>query len=102
MDPEWTRELIREWTRECSGHGAGKAKGPNTVWVLSREKVGLGVVLSCYIVLGSRVVLYCVVVKIERILGILGLGEVWGGSWRPHVAIPQFGVGLGRSGRWVL
>ena len=30
---------------------------PNTVWVLHREKVVLGVVLSCYVVLGSRVVL---------------------------------------------
>ena len=36
------------------------AKCPNTVWVLHREKVVLGVVLSCYVVLGSRVVL-CVV-----------------------------------------
>ena len=33
------------------------AKCPNTVWVLHREKVVLGVVLSCYVVLGSRVVL---------------------------------------------
>ena len=32
------------------------AKCPNTVWVLHREKVVLGVVLSCYVVLGSRVV----------------------------------------------
>ena len=36
------------------------AKCPNTVWVLHREKVVLGVVLSCYVVLGSRVVLCCV------------------------------------------
>ena len=33
------------------------AKCPNTVWVLHREKVVLGVTLSCYVVLGSRVVL---------------------------------------------
>ena len=36
------------------------AKCPNTVWVLHREKVVLGVVLSCYVVLGSCVVLCCV------------------------------------------
>ena len=36
------------------------AKCPNTVWVLHREKVVLGVALSCYVVLGSRVVLCCV------------------------------------------
>ena len=36
------------------------AKCPNTVWVLHREKVVLGVTLSCYVVLGSRVVLCCV------------------------------------------
>ena len=39
------------------------AKCPNTVWVLHREKVVLGVVLSCYVVLGSRVVLCCVYLK---------------------------------------
>ena len=36
------------------------AKCPNTVWVLHREKVVLGVTLLCYVVLGSRVVLCCV------------------------------------------
>ena len=36
------------------------AKCPNTVWVLHCEKVVLGVALSCYVVLGSRVVLCCV------------------------------------------
>ena len=39
------------------------AKCPNTVWVLHREKVVLGVVLSCYVVLCSRVVLCCVYLK---------------------------------------
>ena len=39
------------------------AKCPNTVWVLHREKVVLGVALSCYVVLGSRVVLCCVYLK---------------------------------------
>ena len=37
--------------------GTFLAKCPNAVWVLHREKVVLGVVLSCYVVLGSRVVL---------------------------------------------
>ena len=36
------------------------AKCPNTVRVLHRENVVLGVVLSCCVVLGSRVVLCCV------------------------------------------
>ena len=47
------------------------AKCPNTVWVLHREKVVLGVVLSCYVVLGSRVVLCCVYLKS---IGNPGLG----------------------------
>ena len=51
------------------------AKGPNTVGVLHREKVVLGVVLSCYVVLGSRVVSCCLYLK--------GIGN------------PGFGGGLG-------
>ena len=39
------------------------AKCPNTVWVLHHEKVVLGVALSCYVVLGSRVVLCFVNLK---------------------------------------
>ena len=31
-------------------------------------------------------------------MGILGLEEVWSGSWRPYVVIPKFGGGLGRTG----
>ena len=42
------------------------AKCPNTVWVLHHEKVILGVALSCYVVLGSRVVLCCVVLCISK------------------------------------
>ena len=47
------------------------AKCPNTVWVLHREKVVSGVVLSCYVVLCSRVVM---VVYISRVFGILSAG----------------------------
>ena len=42
------------------------AKCPNTVWVLHREKVVLGVALSYYVVLGSRVVLCCVVLCVSK------------------------------------
>mgnify|MGYP006248597441 CR=1 FL=1 len=74
------------------------AKCPNTVWVLHHEKVILGVALSCYVVLGSRVVLCCVVLCCV----VLCISKEYWESWRPYVAIPNFGVGLGRSGRWVL
>ena len=96
------------------------AKCPNTVWVLHHEKVVLGVALSCYVVLGSRVVLccvelYCVYLKSIGNPGFGGglgwfleavcsdswvwrrSGEVWEvGS----VAIPGFGgLGVGMGGR---
>ena len=61
------------------------AKCPNTVWVLHREKAVLGVVLSCYVVLGSRVVLCFVYLK--------SIGNPR--FWRPYVAIPKFGGEVG-------
>ena len=52
-----TRTNHLEWLEK---HRIIIAKCPNTVWVLHCEKVVLGVALSCYVVLGSRVVLCCV------------------------------------------
>ena len=53
------------------------AKCPNTVWVLHREKVVMGVVLSCYVVLCSRVVTIVYISRVQVfVLGVWNL-EVW-------------------------
>ena len=59
-----------------------------------RQRVGNGKWVSCCRAMSYWVVVLCWLCISKE------YWESW--VWRPYVAIPKFGGGLGRSGRWVL